>query len=720
MNALIYLLSATLIVVFGVRIWRGDRSDLTRQAYSGLAGLLGIGYLCFALYLITEITAIRYVFQLIGVLVPAAAMTLLHRLLGGGPRSALGVQLWRVGGALALLAAPLLTGLPLLMPNFPVPAVELPLGVWTFSGLSLCITWLARRFRNTDDEIHRVRIGYLIILMTAAVTLSGIEGVARISGRIMSVEGISPQGLFPPVGAVLGAWLLFLLSRVVELDRLIDIQETLSRVVTLAAAGALLLTASVIVDGFATSPLHADFQLFLVIVVFLFVFPDLRAYIDFWVGHQVNRQGRRLEITLNEIDRALAKIITLQDLESELLGRLHASGRVPMTSLYLWDQGIYRLTLERGVSSRPLMRTIADRPFTDGFREEERDYMLQTLQRRVQRKLPGHEEDDARIRTLSAMDAQITLPIQSGGLILGWLNLRADALSGGFSSEELRRLHIIVDRTAVVLENLRGFDQLKEQHRLAALGTMSAGLAHEIRNPLAGIKGAAQYLQGDVTREELHDFVSLIVEETDRLNVVVSQFLAYARPFEVHTEPLDARELIQRSLELVRAEGHSDTVTFSLEAEDELPTVPLDGDRFQQVLLNLLHNALHAINGDGAITITLRSGRLRQRGGRGRQALIIDVADDGPGIRPADLEKLFIPFFTTRQSGTGLGLAISRRLVEAHSGEIDVRSKLGQGSVFTIRFPFADEPPEEAEPEPPPITEETAKPRRLLLGGGTR
>lgn len=715
MNALIYLLSATLIMVFSVRIWRGDRNDLTRKAYSGLATLLGTSYLCFALYLITKVDSLRHVFQLIGPLVPAATMTLLHRLLGGGPRSVLGQRLWRLGGTLVLVAAPILIGFPFLLPDFPLQTIELPLALWSFWGLGLCINWLVRRFRDAEDEIQRVRIGYLVVLMAAAVALSAIEGIGRAVNPLLSLTGADLQGVLPPVGAVLVAWLLYLLSRVVELDRLIDIQETLSRVVTLAAAAAVLLAASIIVDGFATTSLHANFQLFLVTVVFLFIFPDLRAYIDPWVGQQLNRQGHRLEITFAEIDRTLAKVITMQDLESELLGRLHASGRVPMTSLYLWDQGVYRLTLERGVSSRPLMRTIADRPFTDGFREDEPSYIIQSLKRRVQRKLPGHEDDDARIRTLEAMDAQVTMPIQSGGLILGWLNLRADALSGGFSYEEVRRLSTIVDRTAVVLENLRGFDQLKEQHRLAALGTMSAGLAHEIRNPLAGIKGAAQYLQGDVSREEIGDFVSLIVEETDRLNVVVSQFLAYARPFQVNTEAMDLNEQVARTLDLVRAEGHKDSITLSANLAADLPELPLDGDRFQQILLNLLHNALHAIDGQGSVHITTSLGRLRQRAGRGRPALVLQVLDDGPGIQPADLEKLFIPFFTTKPRGTGLGLPISRRLVEAHAGEIDVRSKLGSGCTFTVRLPLANEEHATELLEPAQLTEEAARPRRRIL-----
>ena len=522
------------------------------------------------------------------------------------------------------------------------------------------------------------------------------------------------QGAFPPVGAVLSTWLMHILHRIIELYRLIDLQETFSHALTLVIAATMLLTANGVavywVDGLSASQLHGNFQIFLITLAFLGVFGTIREHLEPRVGQWLNLQGRQLEMTFQEVDRALAKVITLQDLESELLGRLHASGRVPLTSLYLWDQGVFRLSLERGVGDRPLMRTIADQPFTSAFRDENRSYNLNALRREAGRSPEKREELSARIKVMEAMNADLSLSIMSGDLVLGWLNLKGGEWTDGFSHEEIRRLQGIVDRTAVVLENLRGFEQLKEQHRLAGLGTMAAGLAHEIRNPLAGIKGAAQYLQGDVTPEELEDFVSLIVEETDRLSGVVSQFLVYARPFEVHVEPWDANELVERTMDLIRAEGHPEEVVLSLQLAGGLPEVPLDRDRIQQVLLNLIHNALHAISGNGTLVVSTGMGRLRRQSGRRRPAVTLQITDDGPGIAPEDMERLFIPFFTTRPQGTGLGLAISRRLIEAHGGEIDVRSLPGQGCTFTVRLPLGEEPL--AEPEP---TEELVRPRLRLI-----
>ena len=718
MNTLIYLLAALYIGSLVVQARESDRNDPIRRAFAGLGALMVAVYLCFAAYLTSGFEGMRYLYVFLGVFLPAASMTLLLRMMGAEDM-VLGRRMWSLAGAVVGVCLPVLILLlafyeaPL---SFPFP--ELPASLWTFGGTVFCFTWLLRQYWAYPEGIQRTRLRYLIVIIATTLSVTGIEATIRLYGRLLSEPGGADilQGAFPPVGAVLSTWLLHILHRIIELYRLIDLQETFSHALTLVIAAALLVTANGVavywVDGLS-SPLHGSFQIFLITGAFLAVFTTIQERLEALVGQWLNLQGRRLEQTFQETERALATIITLQDLESELLGRLHASGRVPLTSLYLWDQGVFRLSLERGVGERPPMRTIADQPFTSAFREGQRSYSLRTLRREAKRPGGTDEELSARIKAMEAMDADLSLSVMSGDLVLGWLNLKGDEYSDGFSYEEIRRLQGIVDRTAVVLENHRGFEQLKEQHRLAGLGTMAAGLAHEIRNPLAGIKGAAQYLQGDVAADELEDFVSLIVEETDRLNGVVSQFLVYARPFEVRAEVSDANDLIERTLGLVRAEGHPDGVVIDTSLATGLPQVQMDRDRIQQVLLNLTHNALHAIAGSGTISVSTSVGRLLRQSGRGRPALTIQITDNGPGITPEDMEKLFIPFFTTRPQGTGLGLAISRRLIEAHGGEIDVRSVPEQGSTFTIRLPLTEEglPAPLTDPDP---TEERARTRLRL------
>jgi signal transduction histidine kinase len=245
-----------------------------------------------------------------------------------------------------------------------------------------------------------------------------------------------------------------------------------------------------------------------------------------------------------------------------------------------------------------------------------------------------------------------------------------------------------VGRAAVVIENIYSFEQLKEQHRLAGLGTMSAGLAHEIRNPLAGIKGAAQYLEGEAKPEEVPAFLEVIINETNRLDKVVSQFLSYARPFEVHSAVVDANAVVRRTIDLVRAEGIPEAVTLTTQLAPGLPPIVLDPDKLNQMMLNLVQNALSAVGEEGEVEVRTGMGTLTAPPNRGNPAFVVAISDSGEGIAPEHLEKLFIPFFTTKREGTGLGLAICRRMVEAHGGEIAVTSKQGSGSTFTMRFPL--------------------------------
>ncbi len=713
MNTFIYLLAAFFIGSFAVRAYESDRRDPVRLAFVRLSALVVLLYLGFAGYLATGWNPLRVVHILASAFVPAAGISLLVRMMGeeepGEER-----RMWLLSAAAVLACVPLLVVLGA-APDAALPLPVLPASVWSFVGMGWCFVWMTRKLTRSPPGIQRARIRYLLILMGGAIGFTFLEATLRVYGRwLESADAL--QGALPPVGAVLSAWLLYILHRIIALYRLIDLQETFSQALALTFAALMLVGFDAITVYWwsqlsAPQNLHIAFQIFLLTLAFLSVFEPLRERLDLWTNQWLNLQGHRLELTFQDLDRALAKVITLQDLESELLGRLHASGRVPLTSLYLWEEGMFRLTLERGVHDRPLMQAIADRPFTDGFRAGQRSYTAAALAPRAAR----HEDDAARLKAMEAMDADLTLSIMSGELVVGWLNLKSDDRTDGFSLEEIRRLQRIVDRTAVVMENLRGLEQLKEQHRLAALGTMAAGLAHEIRNPLAGIKGAAQYLQGDVTGEELDDFVSLIVEETDRLNEVVSQFLTYARPFKAITELGDVNELVERALGLIRAEGHPEAVQLEARLAEGLPEVPMDRDRVQQVLLNLIHNALHAIAGAGHIEIRTGVGQLRRRSARGRPALVIAVCDDGVGITSEDLKKLFIPFFTTRPKGTGLGLAISRRLIEAHGGEIEARSKPGQGSVFTVRLPLAEEP---SPPTEPPRGDRRGQPRlRLVMRG---
>jgi signal transduction histidine kinase len=264
---------------------------------------------------------------------------------------------------------------------------------------------------------------------------------------------------------------------------------------------------------------------------------------------------------------------------------------------------------------------------------------------------------------------------------------------------------------------------MRERDRLAALGEMAAGLAHEIRNPLGAIKGAAQFLDPKQLPKEEGEFVEVIVEEVNRLNGVVSAFLDYSRPLKQNFGPTDLHEVVTRTLKLI-VNDVPKNVTIKEELADGLPKVDADAEQLKQVLINLVQNAVQAL-GEQQGEISIRTSRPERFGDlRTSDPIELQVTDNGPGIPNDQQLNIFVPFFTTKQKGTGLGLAICQRIVKNHGGTITVQSKVGEGSTFTIRLPSLaeEQPPTETPPLegtpmpalPPPkvVQKETRQSRR--------
>ncbi|MFQ5779700.1 MAG: ATP-binding protein [Nitrospiria bacterium] len=249
-----------------------------------------------------------------------------------------------------------------------------------------------------------------------------------------------------------------------------------------------------------------------------------------------------------------------------------------------------------------------------------------------------------------------------------------------YSNREMRALTVLANQLTSALVNLRAQEEIREKEKLAAVGELAAGLAHEIRNPLGSIKGAAQYLKPDRPVKESQEFLEIIQDEVNRLNLVVSEFLDYARPFKKDLTRTSLSDLIQKVLSGLKAAGTPPTIKIESLLKEDLPKIEIDPDQIRQVLLNLVCNAMDAMPQGGKLRI---SARLISEG-----EIEIRLSDTGVGIPPQNIMKLFQPFFTTKEKGTGLGLAISYRIVQGHGGSITAKSTLGSGSEFIIKLPL--------------------------------
>jgi signal transduction histidine kinase len=216
--------------------------------------------------------------------------------------------------------------------------------------------------------------------------------------------------------------------------------------------------------------------------------------------------------------------------------------------------------------------------------------------------------------------------------------------------------------------------------KLATVGELAAGAAHEIRNPLTAIRSSLQYLGSKSQDETSRRLLDSAVQETERIDKIVSALLSFSRPSEIVRERHELRETIEESLELVSFQTKTHNVAVSL----DVPPTPLliRGDRAQlkQLFLNVFLNALQAMPGGGRMTV---QALLKE----GRKA-VVTVADTGEGIPEETMDRIFDPFFTTKKGGTGLGLSICYNIAKSHNGDIEVKSKPGQGTTVLISLPL--------------------------------
>jgi len=254
-------------------------------------------------------------------------------------------------------------------------------------------------------------------------------------------------------------------------------------------------------------------------------------------------------------------------------------------------------------------------------------------------------------------------------------------------SELGRKFNEMIDKLETAQVDLKKYheQQMERAERLASLGELAAGIAHEIKNPIAGISGAMQVLMQDFEENDgRREIMEEILKQIERIDRDVKDLLSYAKTAEPELAPKDVGELINEAIFLIREPAMQQQVRIITAVAEDLPMVLLDEKLIQQVLVNLELNAVQAMPNGGTLTITAR----RRREPGEADSLAIEVRDTGCGIEPDKIDKIFTPFFTTRHTGTGLGLSISQNMVRAHEGRLEVTSEPGHGSCFVILLPL--------------------------------
>ena len=375
------------------------------------------------------------------------------------------------------------------------------------------------------------------------------------------------------------------------------------------------------------------------------------------------RQSRRVQSVLSDFARKLPESMSLPEIARTVEDALAQVPFVERASLWVRPEG----GTDEGIGTLPVRPDEYLRAFS---RFTKRYPALRIMEH------GGSKASDVAIWD-DSFDASIPLFLRGtlvASVLFHWRGKRP-------SFREMDLLIPFIDGIALAVENIRQQQRIQRREHFATVGEMAAGLAHEVRTPAGVIKGAAQFLSREARPKE-REFLDIIVEEADRLNGVVTEFLEYARPTQRKPQTISLKEPVEKAIALLfRERGERmGAVGRHVLIQEPVPRVNADPAEIERVVYNLLTNAVEAMPGAGDLTV-----RVTSEGGEARVA----VEDTGAGIPEEDRPQLFRPFFTTRERGVGMGLAICRRIVEENGGSVSVETTPGRGSRFTVKLPEA-------------------------------
>ena len=297
--------------------------------------------------------------------------------------------------------------------------------------------------------------------------------------------------------------------------------------------------------------------------------------------------------------------------------------------------------------------------------------------------------------TMGGLEAEISVPILSKDKLIGILNLGHKEEKEIYSSEDLELLSTLANQAAIAIENARLYENLKQSQdtlrradRLSSLGLLTAGLAHEIRNPLVAIRTFTQLLPERYNDAEFREgFQGLALKEVDRICGLINDLLSFARPSRPNVAEENMNDVVDGIARILETEAKEKGVEITRDFGPNLPRVWIDREQMKQVFMNLILNAIQAMREGGSIFLSTRLNSRNDARHPG-QFVQVEVRDTGAGIPTENLDHIFDPFFTSKDEGSGLGLSISHQIVQEHGGYVTVESKVDVGTTFCINLPI--------------------------------
>ena len=576
-------------------------------------------------------------------------------------------------------------------------AIHKFLSVYVLAGMFGGIFLLARSYKKSIG-LKRIQIKYCL----TGIFIMSVFGIT--SNLIVPMLSSSRFSYFGPVASL---FMVGSITYAIVKHRLMDINIVLKKGTTYVLLLLLLFVPSFLLILLSQKVFFdkISYLFSVVIVALLFLitilFYRIKPQTEKAVEQILFKKLYDYRETLAEFSKAMVSILDLQSLSKKIIETITQTMGVEKASLFLWDEekGSYSLFESKNIKmadSAPQLPK--DNPLLR-YLQKVREIII----REELAKWAHVPELNDVVNGMSLLEAEVSIPFISKGQLIGMINLSHKFTKDIYSDEDIELLSTLANQTAIAIENARLYEDLKRSKsyirradRLASLGTLTAGLAHEIRNPLVAIKTLTQLLPDRLDDEEFRDqFLKIASGEVDRISSLVNELLDFARPSDPKLKFEDINTILDGMILLVSTETKKKQINILKNYASDLPPAQIDREQIKQVFLNVLLNAIQAPPENGRIMVKTRA--FTKPGGESYAQ--IEFADTGCGIPGEHLEEIFNPFFTTKSTGSGLGLSISHQIVQDHSGYIDVESQLDKGSSFFINLPVKQDRPKREKKE---------------------
>ena len=436
---------------------------------------------------------------------------------------------------------------------------------------------------------------------------------------------------------------------------------------------------------------NVDFSLALLLLflVVAIAFPALRSRTESRIERSLFREKHEYRMALVDFTRSIVSILDRAKLIRELAETLAETLNLDRLVIATADESKRVFAVCCAIGIPPATEELpADDEFVLALGRRQQIVLRDELEASM-----DHSESGAAAAICRRNGWEACMPLMLSGRLMGFIALGRKRNLDAFFAEDLDLLGTLAAEASIALENARLYEELKKSQdiirradRLSALGTLAAGIAHEVRNPLVSIQTFFQLAPDRLHDEEfLTTFLSMTANEVKRISDLITELLSFARSPTRALRPVDLNEIVERVATLLEPEARKHKLTLRRALSPAVPLVQADADQVKQVLINLVLNAIQATPPDGTISVSSRPIDLR-----GSAFGQVEIRDTGVGIPADQIDHIFDPFFTTKDKGTGLGLAIAHQIISEHGGLLTVDSTEGQGTSFFIDLPVAD------------------------------